>query len=109
MIEIKDENGINELINESKKQNVLLLKHSTQCPISSSGYDEVLKFSKLHPDIKVYIILVIENRSESNLIESLTSVRHESPQVLILKDGICVWNASHRAITVETLETQLIN
>ena len=46
----------------------------------------------------------IQNAREvSNAVAEKTGVRHESPQALLLRDGEVVWNASHGAITVESL------
>ncbi|MDM1297272.1 DUF2847 family protein [Empedobacter falsenii] len=43
----------------------------------------------------------------SNEIERRYNVQHESPQILIIKDGKCVYNASHRKIKNEEIQKQL--
>ncbi|BDD03039.1 bacillithiol system redox-active protein YtxJ [Aureibacter tunicatorum] len=85
----------------SEKQPVMLFKHSTRCPISSmalkrmeSGWDEA-KAGDLQP----YFLNLIMHREVSNEIEHRLGVRHESPQVLLIKSKKCVYNASHDAIS----------
>jgi bacillithiol system protein YtxJ len=36
-----------------------------------------------------------------------TGVRHESPQVLLLRGGRAAWSASHAAVTAEAVERAL--
>jgi bacillithiol system protein YtxJ len=53
--------------------------------------------------VDVCRIVVQEARSVSEAVAKKTGVRHESPQVLLIRDGQCVWNTSHRQITADTL------
>ena len=105
MNEIQSTQDLEVVFEKSKSKPQLILKHSTQCPISAAGKDEVEKFLKLHSEVDASILLVIESRPVSNLLEEQIGVRHESPQVLVIKSGKCEFNASHRAITVESLTT----
>ena len=43
----------------------------------------------------VNILEVQSARAISNEVADLTGIRHETPQVIILRDGKAVWNASH--------------
>lgn len=58
-------------------------------------------------DILVCKIVVQEARDLSNKVASLTGVTHQSPQVLLIKDGKCVWNASHHDITAQKLASMV--
>ena len=60
---------------------------------------------KLEPreDLMVGIIRVIEWREASNLVEAMTGIRHESPQVIMFKDGEAVFDTDNWSITPETL------
>ena len=83
---------------------VMVFKHSTACPVSWSAHRQVQKFMESHPEYPLYIVPVIQERSASNSIAQMTSVRHESPQVILLKDGSVVAAISHGEITASQLE-----
>lgn len=85
---------------------VMLFKHSTTCSISQMAKmrleakwnDEINSIiTPYYLDLKVY-------REISNAITEKFSVHHESPQVLLIKDGECIYDASHMDITVEELK-----
>jgi bacillithiol system protein YtxJ len=61
--------------------------------------DEVEAFLAAHPDVKAYLVDVRAERPLSQQIAARTGVRHESPQVIILRHGAAVWSASHDEIT----------
>ena len=83
---------------------VMVFKHSTACPVSWCAHRQVQKFLQQHPGYPLYIVPVIQERAASNSIAQLTSVRHESPQVILLKDGSVVAAISHGEITASQLE-----
>lgn len=90
---------LEELIKLSEEKPILLFKHSTTCPISDQVYREV---SDVKSDVN--LVIVQTARGISNEIEARTGVRHQSPQVIVLKDGKPIYNASHYDITAEDLE-----
>ena len=79
-----------ELVQLSQQQPVVIFKHSTSCGVSSAAYDEMEHF-----DGEVMLVEVQRARELSREIERRTGIRHETPQVLVLKNGNVVWNASH--------------
>lgn len=52
-------------------------------------------------------VKVIEHRDISNAIESQLDIRHESPQLLLLREGKVAWHASHFSITGEAIKSAL--
>ena len=50
-----------------------------------------------------YFLDLIKNRDISNEISELFQVSHESPQILLIKNGVCVYDESHYAISMESL------
>lgn len=94
---------------ESNQKPVLILKHSTSCPISAGAFQEFKKFTSSTEGQKVFPVLVkvIESRPVSNFIAEDTGVRHQSPQVIIIKDSQPVWDASHWSVTVSNMEKAL--
>lgn len=87
----------------SEQHPVLLFKHSTRCPISAAAYAQVNAFEEQQPE-PVYLVKVIEDRPVSNEIAELLSIRHESPQALVVHHHKVVWNASHYDITSQALK-----
>lgn len=96
------------LLAESENAPVMLLKHSTRCPISAEAHDEFMKHvqSEALPGVRYALVLVVEHRPVSNAVAEDTGVKHESPQVLLLKNGAPVWNISHWRITAAALKEQ---
>ncbi len=89
-LKITHKEGLEELISNSNSRPVVIFKHSNSCPISAVAYREMEDL-----DGDVSLIEVQSARDVSLEIASRTGVRHESPQVIILRDGKAVWNASH--------------
>ena len=85
----------------------LLLKHSPICPISSSVRLEVETFASSHPDLPVGMIDVIDGRKLSDVVAARTGIRHESPQVLLIRAGEVVWHENHWRVTGARLEEGL--
>lgn len=82
----------------------VIFKHSTRCPISSTALNRVNSYcSKTDRHINSYIVHVVEERSISNQIADALSIQHESPQLIILKDGQVKYHQSHLSITESEL------
>lgn len=104
---LKTEAELNEILKCSKEAGVFIFKHSTTCPISANAYEEVKKFSDKGnlDDMVIGIIYVIEDRPLSQAVTERFGIKHESPQVLYIKEGThVVWHASHWKITEGNLE-----
>lgn len=83
----------------------VIYKHSPRCVVSMMAYKKLKsEFPEFnHMEIPVYIVDVVSNRSESQEIASTFDVRHESPQLLVIKNGKSIYNASHEDVTFEPL------
>lgn len=87
-----------------KKQDwAILFKHSRTCPVSFYAQAEVQRFAERHPDYPVHTLVVQANRELSRQVEEWTGVRHESPQVIVLRRGEVVAADSHEGVTEEFL------
>ncbi len=84
----------------------LIFKHSTRCSISMMAKKRVdMDLDDLPENVKPYFLDLIAHREISNQIAEIFSVYHESPQLLLIKDGECVLDQSHGDISIEeTLE-----
>lgn len=102
---------IAEIKESSAVQPILIFKHSTRCSISSMALnrlerdwnDEDMK------SIKAYYLDLIKNRDVSNAVATAFNVQHQSPQVLIIKDGKCLYDNSHMGISYREISQQLTN
>ncbi|MES2286106.1 MAG: bacillithiol system redox-active protein YtxJ [Bacteroidota bacterium] len=99
---------INQKSFETQVKGILLFKHSTRCSISSMALSRLERKWKLANDIvPAYILNLLQHPSVSSKIAEQFSVRHESPQVLIIKNGKCIYNASHSDINAADIESAL--
>lgn len=80
----------------------LIFKHSTRCSISSVVKNRLSK-GALPAGIDFYHLDLIANRTVSNAIAEHYGIRHESPQVLLIRNGKCVYNESHSAVYMEDI------
>lgn len=87
---IDNKETLDKLITDSKAKPIVIFKHSNACGISASAYREMEKLAE-----QVNLLEVQSARDVSRELADLTGIRHETPQVIVLKDGKAVWNASH--------------
>ncbi|WP_432362432.1 bacillithiol system redox-active protein YtxJ [Sporosarcina sp. UB5] len=96
MKEIQSMEEWEQVRNQSRKEPIFFMKHSSTCPVSVAGYRV---FDKFETDIPKYYLIVQRSRALSNEVESKLGIRHESPQLLLIKGGEAVWHASHYGIS----------
>lgn len=89
----------------SKSKPQVIFKHSTRCSISGVAKNR-LERSKVPGNVDFYFLDLIRNREISNKIAEDFSVYHESPQVLLIKNGECVYDESHSGISMDEIEEQ---
>jgi bacillithiol system protein YtxJ len=91
---------------ESYNYPVLILKHSTTCSISGTALNRLERNWKQEKvgELKPYYLDLLRYRPISNEIANLFKVEHQSPQVLIIQNGECVYDASHFDISFAELE-----
>lgn len=85
----------------------ILFKHSTTCPISGGAFAQFEAYREKSQTIPAYYLHVQEARDVSNRIAEHFGVRHESPQVLYVKDGQVAWHTSHWKIKKEALQENI--
>ena len=89
----------------SYNQAQVIFKHSTRCAISSMAKSR-LEREHFPKDVPFFFLDLIKHREISNIIENEFNVDHESPQVLIIKNGECVYDESHNGINMEEILEQ---
>ena len=98
-VPIASVDSLDELFQRSNERPVVLFKHSLTCPISSAAYQEMQRLTR-----EVSLIVMQDSPDTSVEVGRRTGVRHESPQVIIIRNGAAVWNASHWSITADAVE-----
>ena len=91
-------------LNEIKSANgySLIFKHSTRCSISMMAKKNFeLDWGVIPEDTTLYFLDLISHRDISNEIAKIFEVGHQSPQILLIKDGDCVLEASHSDISAD--------
>jgi bacillithiol system protein YtxJ len=86
---------------------VLLLKHSTRCPVSAVALQEIAELCARQPGVDVYMVDVNAHRDVSSHISKRLAIRHDSPQVILLVRGTPVWHAEHFDIVAAEIAGQL--
>jgi bacillithiol system protein YtxJ len=81
---------------------VILFQHDPWCGVSTAAYQALATLPW-----PVALVDVARQPALSRAITDRTGVPHESPQVLVLRDGVAVWSAAHRAITAAAVAAVL--
>ncbi len=101
--EIRDVSDVDALLAASHERPVALLKHSIACPISARGQREFVLFGEEDEEFPLYAVVVQYAREASAYVAEALGLRHETPQVILVKDGEAIYDASHLAVTREAL------
>lgn len=105
---ITDTNQLDELVEESKTQPVVIFKHSTRCGISYNiKHNLEGSWDFEETDLKFYYLDLLAYRPISNQIASKFGVTHQSPQIIMLKDGQVVYHTSHHMISTKAIRQYL--
>ncbi|HLP64876.1 bacillithiol system redox-active protein YtxJ [Flavobacterium sp.] len=105
--ELTDLGQLNEIINESTEQPVIIFKHSTRCSISRFSLKQFESEFDLHDKIIPYYLDLLNHRDISNEIASRFDIEHQSPQLILIQDGKAIYDASHDAISVAGVKRNL--
>lgn len=104
-IEITDEAQLNDVKKLSATKSQLIFKHSTRCPVSSMAKTRLER--GVTPDnIDFYYLDLIKHRNISQKIAETFDVNHESPQILLIKNGACIYDDSHSGINMDDIVEQ---
>src|SRR5690625_2965196 len=90
-----------DIFNKSTDKDQVILKHSTTCPVSTNALDEYNAYVEEHPNenIDYTLVKVRESRPVSNKIEADLDVKHESPQIIYIKNQKKYWSTTHWSVT----------
>lgn len=84
----------------------IIFKHSTTCGISSVALDRFKKSDAI-ANADYYLLDLRKYRDVSQYIAEQFAVKHESPQVIVLKNGKPIYHESHFGIDMEEIMAAL--
>lgn len=105
-IDLTTEEQLSKIGEASAEQPVVIFKHSTRCSISAMAKSR-LERAAAPANVSFYYLDLIRYRHISDKIAHDYQVEHESPQVLLIKNGACVYDESHNGISMEELAEQV--
>ena len=101
--ELTDLGQLNEIISASNEKPVAIFKHSTRCSVSRMALKQFENEFNSSDKVTPYFLDLIAHRDISNEIATRFGVYHQSPQLILIKEGKAVYNVSHSDIDAEEL------
>jgi bacillithiol system protein YtxJ len=104
-IHLTDEEQLKNIVIKSQSRPQVIFKHSTRCSISAVALNRLQK-AQQPADVDFYFLDLIAYRNLSNKIADIFKVHHESPQVLLIRNGECIYDESHMGISMNEILDQ---
>lgn len=98
---------LNDIANMSSVKPIVIFKHSTRCSISRFALKQFEREYDLDETVDAFFLDLIEHRDVSNEIANKFGVYHESPQLILIKNGKAVYDVSHSEINAEALKAKI--
>ena len=92
---------IQTIVLNSDNRPQVIYKHSTRCGVSALA---LARLKSNLPNVDYHLLDLIAYREISNLIAQTFHVIHQSPQVLIIINGKCIFDTSHMNISSKVIE-----
>ncbi len=107
-IALQNSEQLSQIISESKipgHLGVLLFKHSTRCSISNMALSRLERKWNYAPEkLSTYYLDLLRYQELSSKIEAVFGIEHQSPQILLIQNGICTFSQTHSDINVSEIE-----
>lgn len=103
---LKSNEQLEEIITKSASTPQLIFKYSSRCSLSHMMFNQFENDWQQNSTQKLEPVFldILTARNISNEVESRFDVRHESPQILVIKNGVCVYNNSHMHIAYHKIK-----
>ena len=98
---------LDEIVALSNQKPFVIFKHSTRCSVSRMALKQFENEFDLSDKITPYFLDLLEYRDISNEIASRFGVYHQSPQLILIKDGKAIFDVSHSDIDARELKGKL--
>lgn len=103
-IPLTDLDQLNEIVVSSNDKPAAIFKHSTRCSISRMALKQFENEFDSEDKVETYFLDLIAHRAVSNEIARRFNVYHESPQLLLIKNGTSIYDVSHSDIDATELK-----
>lgn len=98
--------NIDDIIRMSAIRPQIIFKHSTRCSISSVAKRRIEQAGAIE-SVDFHYLDLFSYRDLSNRVGEIFKVHHESPQVLLISNGECIYDESHMGIDMEEIREQV--
>ena len=98
---------LESLVEGSFERPVIIFKHSTRCSVSRMALKQFENEFDFQDKVTPYFLDLIAFRDVSNEIANRFDVVHQSPQIILIKEGKAIYNASHSDIDANDLKGRL--
>ena len=106
--DLTDLKQLDTIVQESNETPVIIFKHSTRCSISRMALKNFEREYNIEMgNAKPYFLDLLEHRDISNEIASRFGVMHQSPQLILIKQGTAVYDTSHSDIDATAVKKQV--
>lgn len=96
---LTEKDHVEEVLENSHQKTQLVYKHSHTCGICHAAKERIEEsMDEIKRQAAINFTNVKKSRPVSNALADELGIRHESPQVLIIKNGECTWHESHWSI-----------
>jgi bacillithiol system protein YtxJ len=103
-IPLTDDRQLDELIAASYHKPIAIYKHSTRCSVSVMVKKSLeMQWNAAEDDLPVYYLDLLAYRPISNRIAQIFGIEHQSPQLILIRDGKAVYHASHSEIDFDQM------
>lgn len=106
-IPLQQENQLEQIRERSGGRPQVIFKHSTRCSTSALVKSR-LERVRQPETIDFYFLDLLSYRPISNKISETFEVDHESPQILLIMNGKCIYDESHTGITMDEIIDQSV-
>ncbi|HVV04494.1 MAG TPA: bacillithiol system redox-active protein YtxJ [Puia sp.] len=101
-ITLQSESQLEDILKNSTHRPQVIFKHSTRCSTSALVKNR-LERAPQPQDVDFYYLDLISYRPVSNKIAESFRIEHESPQVLVIRNGECIYDESHLGISMDEI------
>lgn len=100
-----EQTPLEEISRRSFEKPIAIFKHSTRCSISRFAWNQLQRDYDIPAEkMELYFLDLLAHRSLSNQVAEDFGVRHQSPQLIVIKNGKAVYHTSHEDISAEKLQ-----
>ncbi len=106
-IHLTDEGQLQEIVIRSQERSQVIFKYSSRCSLSDIIYER-LQAKCCPQSADFYFLDLIAFKGISRQVAEKFNIKHRSPQVLVIRDGECIFDESHTSIDPEELMVQAV-